>query len=46
MADVDPALGEEILDVAQRRRYCTYIPPRQTNDLGRADERVERLLTA
>ena len=25
MADVDPALGQEILDVAQRQRYFTYI---------------------
>ena len=25
MADVDPALGQEILDVAQRRRVLTYI---------------------
>jgi hypothetical protein len=25
MADVDPALGQEILDVAQRQRVLTYI---------------------
>jgi hypothetical protein len=27
MADVDPALGQEILDVAQRQRVLTYIMP-------------------
>ena len=25
MADVDPALGQEILDVAKRQRVLTYI---------------------
>jgi hypothetical protein len=39
MADVDPALGQEILDVAQRQRVLHVHQHRQTDYLGRATER-------
>src|SRR5208337_1842182 len=42
MADVDPALGQEILDVAQRQRVLHVHQHRQTDYLGRAVEIAER----
>ena len=43
MADVDPALGQEILDVAQRQRVLHVHQHRQTDYLGRAVEIAERV---
>src|SRR5208337_3938519 len=44
MADVDPALGQEILDVAQRQRVLhVHHHHDQTNDLWRAVEISERV---
>ena len=43
MADVDPALGQEILDVAQRQRVLHVHQHRQTYYLGRAVEIAERV---
>ena len=43
MADVDPALGQEILDVAQRQRVSHVHHHDQTDDLWRAVEISERV---
>src|SRR5271157_365468 len=43
MADVDPALGQEILDVAQRQRVLHVHHHDQTDDLRRAVEISERV---
>ena len=43
MADVDPALGQEILDVAQRQRVLHVHQHRQTDYLGRAVEKAKRV---
>ena len=42
MADVDPALGQEILDVAQRQRVLHVHQHRQTDYLGGLLSRMER----
>src|SRR6202034_550859 len=41
VADVDPALGQEILDVAQRQRVSHVHHDDQTDDLRRAIEIAE-----
>ena len=43
MADVDPALGQEILDVAQRQRVSHVHHHNQTDDLRQAVEMSERI---
>jgi hypothetical protein len=43
MADVDPALGQEILDVAQRQRISHVHHHDQTDDLRRAVKISERV---
>jgi hypothetical protein len=43
MADVDPALGQEIFDVAQRQRVSHVHHHHQTDDLRRAVEISERV---
>src|ERR1700691_107611 len=43
MADVDPALGQEILDVAQRQRISHVHHHDKTDDLRRAVEISERV---
>src|ERR1700691_4261197 len=45
-ADVDPALGQQILDVAQRRRVSHVHHHDQTDDLWRAVEISERIAHA
>jgi hypothetical protein len=46
VADVDPALGQQILDVAQRQRVSHVHHHDQTNDLWRAVEISERIAHA
>ena len=46
MADVDPALGQQILDVAQRQRVSHVHHHDQTDDLWRAVEISERIAHA
>ena len=43
MADIDAALGPQILDVAQRQGESHVHHPDQTDDLGRAIEITERV---
>src|SRR5208283_4764784 len=43
IADVDPALGQEILDVAQRQRVSHVHHHNQADDLRRAVEISERV---
>src|SRR6202789_1402614 len=43
MADVDPALGQELLDVAERERISNVHHHDQTDDLRRAVEISERI---
>src|ERR1700730_3664357 len=43
VADVDPALGQQILDVAQRQRVSHVHHHDQTDDLRRAVEISERV---
>src|SRR6202050_3235186 len=46
VADVDPALGQQILDVAQRQRLSHVHHHDQTDDLWRAVEISERIAHA
>src|SRR3984885_12910157 len=46
VADVDPALGQQILDVAQRQRVSNVHHHDQTDDLWRAVEISERITHA
>src|SRR5580692_2661395 len=46
VADVDPALGQQILDVAQRQRVSHVHHHDQTDDLWRAVEISERIAHA
>jgi hypothetical protein len=43
MADVDPALGQQILDVAQRQRVLHVHHHDQADDIRRAIEIAERV---
>jgi hypothetical protein len=43
MADVDPALGQEIFDIAQRQRVSHVYHHDQTNDLRRVVEISKRV---
>jgi hypothetical protein len=43
VADLDPALGQKILDVAQRQRVSDVHHHDQTDDLWRAVEISERV---
>jgi methionine synthase II (cobalamin-independent) len=46
VADVDPALGQQILDIAQRQRVSHVHHHDQTDDLWRAVEISERIAHA
>ena len=45
MADVDPALGQQILDIAQGQRVPHLHRHDQTDDLGELLKYLNRLLT-
>ena len=44
VADIDPAVEQQVLDLAQRQRIPNIHHHRQANDLGRAVEITEGIL--